>query len=142
MTTTGQPPLGGYTQGGPALPGTGRAAFGQAASSAMSMKWSALHDAAGVVAALAGMAAETMRPELRNFPALARDTGGWRREMAEQGIDDLSVIMEAGIAALLAVHARGVDSRAAAFSLWQEFLSARDGLLALVPAAEGLRRAF
>ena len=62
--------------------------------------------------------------------------------VAEQGIDDLSVVMEAGIAALLAVHARGVDSRAAALSLWQEYQSARAGLLALVPQGEGLRRTF
>ena len=37
---------------------------------------------------LAGIAAEPMRPEVRNFPALMRDIGGWRRELAEQGIDD------------------------------------------------------
>lgn len=72
----------------------------------MSMKWSALHDAAGVVAMLAGLAAEPMRPEVRNFPALMRDSGGWRRNLAEQGIDDLSAVMEPGLAALLAVHAR------------------------------------
>ena len=124
------------------MPAAGRANFGQAASSAMSMKWSALHDASGIVAALAGMTHEPMRAELRNFPAVVRDAGGWRRTMAEQGIDDLSVVMEAGIAALLAVHARGVDSRAAALSLWQEYQSARAGLLALVPQGEGLRRTF
>lgn len=142
MTISGQPPIGGQPLTGQALPGSGRAGFGQAAASAMSMKWSALHDAAGVVATLAGMPSEPMRPDQRNFPALARDAGGWRREMAEQGIDDLSVIMEAGIAALLAVHARGVDSRAAALSLWHEFISARSALLALIPNGEGLRRAF
>ena len=124
------------------IPGVGRASFGQGSASAMSMKWSALHDAAGVVAMLAGVAAEPMRPELRNFPALARDAGGWQREMSEQGIDDLSVIMESGIAALLAVHARGVDARAAATALWQEYQSARTSLLGLVPNAEGLRRTF
>ncbi|HVR90135.1 MAG TPA: hypothetical protein VHG29_03430 [Novosphingobium sp.] len=114
------------------LPTSGRAAFGQAAASAMSMKWSALHDAAGVVALLAGIASEPMRPEVRNFPAVMRDAGGWRRSMAEQGVDDLSAIMEPGLAALLAVHARGA-SASAALSLWQEFQAARAGLMALTP---------
>jgi hypothetical protein len=119
--------------GGGILPGSGRAEFGQASASAMSMKWSALHDAAGVVAMLAGLAAEPMRPEVRNFPAVMRDAGGWRRDHAEQGIDDLSAVMEPGLAALLAVSARGVNPAAAALALWQEFHAARAALLLLTP---------
>ena len=115
------------------LPGAGRPAFGQASASAMSMKWSALHDAAAVIATLAGLAAEPMRPEVRNFPAVMRDAGGWRRELAEQGIDDLAAIMEPGLAALLAVHARGASASIPALALWQEFHSARAALLALTP---------
>jgi hypothetical protein len=119
-----------------ALPTSGRAEFGQASASAMSMKWSALHDAVAVVGSLAGMAAEPMRPEVRNFPAMMRDAGGWRRERADQGIDDLSAVMEPGIAALLAIHARGVNPAPAALALWQEFHAARAGLLALIPPPE------
>ncbi len=117
------------------LPTSGRAEFGQASASAMSMKWSALHDAAGVAGMLAGIAAEPMRPELRNFPAVMRDLGGWRREAAEQGIDDLSAIMEPGLAALLAVHARGTNPAVPALALWQEFHASRAALLALIPPA-------
>ena len=128
---------------GGALPGSGRAEFGQASASAMSMKWSALHDAAGVVAMLAGIAAEPMRADVRNFPAVMRDAGGWRRSMAEQGIEDLTAIMEPGMAALLAVHARGVSPAAAALALWQEFHAARAALLALTPpAASPMPRRF
>jgi hypothetical protein len=123
------PPSGG------ALPANGRAQFGQGSASALSMKWSALHDAANVVAALAGLAAEPPRPDLRNFPAVVRDAGGWRRELAEQSVDDMSAIMEPGIAALLAAHARGADASAAALALWQEFHSARNALLELLPPA-------
>jgi hypothetical protein len=121
-----------------ALHQAGRAQFGQAAISALAMKWSALHNAAGVIAVLAGLAAEALSPEARNFPALIRDSGGWRRDVAEQGVDDLSVILEAGIAALLAVHARGVDASPAAMALWQEYQSARAALLALTPASNEL----
>lgn len=97
------------------------------------MKWSALHDAAGVVATLAGQAEEKMTAELRNFPAVMRDVGGSRHALAEQGIADLAAIMEAGLSALLAVHARGMQPQAAARELWHEFVKARDALLALRP---------
>ena len=119
--------------GSGALPTSGRPEFGQASASAMSMKWSALHDAVTVVGMLAGLAAEPARPEIRNFPAMMRDTGGWRRDFAEQGISDLSAVMEPGLAALLAVHARGANPAVPALALWQEFHAARSALLALVP---------
>jgi len=111
----------------------GRASFGQGSASALSMKWSALHDAAGAVAVIAGLAPPEMTPPIRNFPAVMRDAGGWRRELAEQGIADLSAIMEPGLAALLNSVARGANPRGAAEALWSEFESARDGLMALSP---------
>ena len=101
----------------------------------MGMKWVALHDAAGVVAKLAGLENEPMRAEVRNFPAVMRDTGGWRRNLADQGIADLSAIMEPGLAALLAVHARNANTAPAALALWREFDAACAALLALTPVA-------
>lgn len=82
---------------------------------------------------LAGIAAEPMRAEVRNFPAVMRDTGGWRRRQAEEAIDDLAAIMEPGLAALLGVNARGVNPAVPALALWQEFHAARSALLALTP---------
>jgi hypothetical protein len=77
-----------------------------------------------------------MRPEIRNYPAVMRDTGGWRRDLSEQGIDDLAAIMEPGLAALLAVHARGINPGPAALALWREFHAARTALLGLMPPPE------
>ena len=127
---------------GGVLPTSGRPEFGQASASAMSMKWSALHDAVNVAGMLAGIAPEPMRAEVRNFPAVMRDAGGWRRSRAEDGIEDLAAIMEPGLAALLAVNARGVNPAVAALALWQEFHAARTALLALTPppTANTLRR--
>jgi hypothetical protein len=122
---------------GGSLPGSGRAQFGQGSASAMSMKWSALHDAAAAVGALAGMRAEPMKPAVRNFPAVMRDAGGWRLALAEEGIEDLSAIMEPGLSALLSAHARGTSPGAAALELWSEFGRARDALLALSPIKPG-----
>ncbi len=121
------------------LPGAGRADFGAGAGSALSMKWSALHDAAAVVAALAGQPVEARRAEVRNFPAVVRDLGGWRYDEARRGIDDLAAMMEPGLSALLAVRARGIAAVPAAEALWQEFLLAREALLDLVPQ-QGVKR--
>jgi hypothetical protein len=117
------------------LPGAGRVEFGQASANAMSMKWSALHEAAGIVAGLAGLEVEAPKPAQRNFPAMMRDAGGWRLAVAEQGVDDLAAIMESGLAALLGLNARGANPLAAALALWQEFHAARAALLDLVPPA-------
>ena len=111
----------------------------------MAVKWSALNDAAGIVAQLAGLAPEQRTPDMHDLPALIGNSvdgpGGWRKVLAEQGIDDLAAIMEPGIAALLAIHARGVSSEAAAQALWHEFLHARSALLALVfPAGSEMLR--
>ena len=97
------------------------------------MKWSAVHDAAAAVSEMAGLAPEYRKPDVRNFPAIMRDTGGWRHDLAQQGVDDLAAIMEPGLAALLALHAKGAPGTAAAAALWQEFQSARGALLALIP---------
>jgi hypothetical protein len=117
------------------LPG-GRSHFGQVATaSAIASKWSALHDAAAAVCAIAGLPGEPMRPELRQFPALIRNAAGWRREMAEQGVEDLAALMEPGLSALLAASARGVSPISAAQALWREFVAARDAVLELAPPA-------
>ena len=122
-----------FTPAGPT-----RGGFAPAAASATSMRWAALADAANVVATLAGLLPERTTAEVRNFPALVRDAETWRREQAENGIADLAAVMEPGIAALLALQARGTDSRPAAMALWHEFLAARSAIMSLLPATGNL----
>lgn len=98
-------------------------------------KWAAVHEAGAVVCALAGEEPEKSSAEIRNFPQLIRDAGPGRGALAENGVDDLIAVMEPGIAALLAVNARGIDATHAASALWREFVAARDSLLALLPPA-------
>lgn len=114
----------------------GSADFGPDPADVIARKWLVLHDAAAAVAALAGLQVEPMRAEVRDFPGVLRAVGGWQREQAEQGLDDLLAIMEPGLSALLTLHARGSNSSAAAAALWQEFKAARDALLALLPWPE------
>ena len=121
-----------------AASGSGRVSFAQPGASATSMRWAALGDAANVVATLAGLEVERTSAQVRNFPALIRDAEAWRRERAENGVADLAAIMEPGIAALLAVNARGADPRPAAMALWREFVAARAAILSLLPPSGAL----
>jgi hypothetical protein len=99
-------------------------------------KWTALHNAAFIVATLAGAGADTpqspLDTELQAFPAQLSAAPGWLREIAEQGVDDLAAIMEPGLAALIAVHGAGSDAAAPARALWHEFAASRDALLRLM----------
>ena len=98
----------------------------------LSEQWAALHDAANAVAGLAGLAAEKAAPEVRDFPAVIADSGGWRLDLARSGVADLAAMMTPGVRALLAVSRQGQDPTAAALTLWREFHHARSALLALV----------
>ena len=96
-------------------------------------QWAALQEAAGAVAALAGLAPEKSTPQVRHYPALIERADGWRRDLATDGIADLSAMMRPGLQALLAVSAAGRDPTAAALTLWREYRHARAALLALLP---------
>lgn len=117
--------------GGGAFAGSGRARFGQGAANALSMKWSALHDAAATVALLAGLEVQAMTQEARAFPVSLRDAPPAARELVENGVADIAAVMEPGLSALIAAHARGANPSAAAAALWEEFIGARDALMVL-----------
>lgn len=96
-------------------------------------QWAALHEAAAVVAGLAGVADSAPPPAVRGFPETISEVGGWRAALAQQGIADLSAVMQPGLAALLAIHSQGADIGVAARTLWQEFEHGRAAVLALLP---------
>ena len=101
--------------------------------STLAARWAAIHDAAAVVGALAGLAPQSMPGAARGFPATIAEAGSQRLAVARRGMADLSVILETGIRALLAIHGRGASPLAAAGALWMEFCAARDALIALAP---------
>ena len=72
-----------------------------------------------------------MTQEVRAFPVTLRDAPAAARELAENGVADIAAVMEPGLSALIAAHARGASPHAAAAALWEEFLSTRDALMAL-----------
>jgi hypothetical protein len=97
------------------------------------MKWSALHEAAETVALIAGSPGGAMSPEARKFPVTMREASPALRSRAEQGVADITAILEPGLSALLATHARGANPAPAANALWREFLAARDQVMTLAP---------
>ena len=78
------------------------------------------HDVSGMLAAA--------RMDLSRISGRAE---GELRELVEESIADLAAVMEPGLSALIAAHARGASPQAAAGALWQEFLDARDAVIAL-----------
>lgn len=99
----------------------------------LAARWSAIHDAAAVVGALAGLAPEPLAGAAQAFPHAIAQAGGQRLAVARQGMADLSVILETGIRALLSIHGQGASPEAAARALWTEFCGARDALIGLAP---------
>ena len=125
-----QPPAAGAA----AATGAGTAA----GANATSLRWAALGDAGAVVAAMAAVAPEPVDRRLRNMPVLIRDCAPWQRQLVENAVADLAAVMEPGLAALLAINARGADARPAARALWHEYHQARAAIMALVPAGGGM----
>ena len=101
-------------------------------SATVRAKWDALHDAAAAVASMADMEAGAHPAEAGDFTRRLAEARGWRRNLAESGIDDLVAALEPGIAALLAARSRGEDARPAALALWREIETAREAIRALV----------
>ena len=99
----------------------------------LAIQWAALREAASVVAMLAGQDTRDGAARHLAFPAVLHKAPQRRRVMIEQSIGDLVAMMEPGVAALLSVHELGGHAQAAAHALWQEFVAARGGLVALVP---------
>lgn len=107
--------------------------FGQSTVSHLSHKWTALHHAARVIAALAWIEPEAAAPEVEDFPAAIQDAAPWRRDLADRGVEDIAAMMQPGVAALINLDAGGGDPRAAALALWREFIDARAAVLTLLP---------
>jgi hypothetical protein len=105
-------------------------AAGGSYADAVMQGWDALHEAAAVVAVLAGLPAEPLAAEIQAFGVKLVEAPHWLRDVVLQGVEDLAAIMEPGLAALIAVHSGGGDPAVPARALWGEFVAARDALLA------------
>lgn len=101
---------------------------------ALAERWRVLHDAAGVVATLGDVPAAAVNDVPDGFPTSLMALDGWRRRLAEQTVEDLTLILRTGISALLSARQRQAPTEASARVLWNEFASARNQLSALCTA--------
>ena len=102
-----------------------------ASPEALADRWSALHDRAAELAALAQLSPEPITGPISDFPSEIEEGSQWQRELAWQGILDIEAMMRPGLAALATITARGGVAHAPALALWREFYTARQSLMAL-----------
>lgn len=58
----------------------------------------------------------------------------WQRELAWQGVEDITAMLHAGMAALDVLESRGADARVPALALWREVHAAQLSLFAMLIA--------
>jgi hypothetical protein len=107
---------------------------GAGAGPSLDAQWAALAHAATATAALAGPAVQAEAAQLTAMPRGLALVQGRRAGLIAQSLTDLVAVMQPGIVALLETRARGGNAAAPATALWREFVAAREGVLALVPA--------
>lgn len=101
--------------------------------SSFTARWAALHEYSLEIGRFAALADEPFDGQLASFPRRISDAGGAAHQLAQRGLDDIDAIMQPGLAALRAIHARGQEPTAPALALWREFHAARQSLLSLCP---------
>lgn len=98
----------------------------------LALRWAALADAGAISALLAHIVDDDARLPVK--AALAALTG-WRGQLVDERMAELSVVMEAGLGALLALREDGTDPQAPAAALWREFAEARAAIRQLLETA-------
>jgi hypothetical protein len=99
----------------------------QARSNTLPDDWVAVHEAARIVAEIAGLDPKQFAAAL---PCESLSLGQGVPFANGQDVDDLAEILRRGIAALLTAHTSGGAPQAAALALWREFVIARDRIVA------------
>lgn len=87
--------------------------------------WVAIHEAAALVATIAGVAEGRITTEIEL--GLCADLR--HAEMHDQAVRDLANVLRRGVSALLEAHVSGGAPHAASLTLWQDFLVERSMLL-------------
>lgn len=93
--------------------------------------WTLLTEVGIAVADLAGLEPGVEPMPAIDFATRASAAGPSRLTLAEAAIDDLAAILHAGLTAITAASAAGRDTTRAAYTLWCEFVNARESLMAL-----------
>ncbi|WP_298306715.1 hypothetical protein [uncultured Erythrobacter sp.] len=98
--------------------------------------WTAVHEKAGQIAAMADLAPEPMDTVTSRLDQALAVSGTHSYGAALRGLEDVDMLVTMGLTALREVKARGRDANAPALALWREFYHAREAVLTVLePAA-------
>lgn len=101
---------------------------------AMIARWQAIGSDAARLAGLAELGAPQVTGEASAFLGALECATDWQRELAWQGVEDITAMLTAGLAALEVLGSRGIEPRVPALALWREVDAAQRGLLAMLGA--------
>ena len=102
---------------------------------AAELRWAALRHAGHTVAMMAGVL-PGLDGDADRFALRFRAALPFQREIVDRSVEDLSCMMQHGMAALLAIETGGGNPRPAARALFAELQAARAGVMALFPDGE------
>ena len=97
-------------------------------------RWETIGHATGRLAAIAGLSRSDTCIATANFLPLFEQAAGWQRARGSEAIEDLTAMLNAGMAALDVLEGRGIDARIPALALWREVDAAQRSLIAMLAA--------
>lgn len=112
----------------------------------MLARWDSIEREAAMLARVAGLDDErqsksrantlmsTRANTQANLAELLVCAADWQRELAWQAVEDIGAMLDAGMAALDVLAARGKDARIPALALWREVDAARRSVIAVLDA--------
>ncbi len=99
---------------------------------AMLARWDSIQHTSAILATLAGLGEDKLTNDPVRLPELLVNAADWQRELAWQAVEDIAVMLDAGMAALDVLAARGKDGRIPAMALWREVDAAQRSVLAVL----------
>ncbi len=99
---------------------------------AMIARWDAIGRDAARLAGLAHLGAAPASDDATGFVRVLECASDWQRELAWQGVEDITAMLASGMAALEVLAGRGIDARVPALALWREVDAAQRSLLGML----------
>lgn len=99
---------------------------------ALHRRWAALHEKSAEIAQIADLAPEALEHQVSRFNDALSSNSSHLLDTAGQGLEDMELLVDMGLAALKEVEARGQAAHAPALALWREFYHAREAVLSVM----------
>lgn len=106
---------------------------------ALIARWHAITSDAARLARLAELGQPPAPGDTDDFVRALECAADWQRELAWQGVEDITALLASGMAALDVLASRGIAAHVPALALWRELDAAQRDLLGMLamPACTG-----